>query len=77
MKAEYVRLAIMKIAQGTKVLGLSTTRVADINLNLPSLAEQKKIASFLSSIDKSIEKVAQQIEHTKIWKKGLLQRMFV
>jgi type I restriction enzyme S subunit len=46
-------------------------------VNLPSLPEQKRIASFLTSIDKKIKLVNTQLEKTKAWKKGLLQKMFV
>lgn len=46
-------------------------------VQLPTWEEQTKIANFLSAIDQKIQKVAQQIEETKQWKKGLLQQIFV
>jgi type I restriction enzyme S subunit len=46
-------------------------------LKLPCIKEQTKIANFLSAIDKNIELVTKKIEHTKTYKKGLLQQMFV
>jgi len=49
----------------------------EITFSKPCLEEQTKIANFLSAIDQKIEKVAQQVEETKQWKKGLLQQMFV
>lgn len=48
-----------------------------MQIGLPSLEEQAKIANFLSAIDQKIEVMAQQIEQAKTWKKGLLQQMFV
>ena len=43
----------------------------------PSIEEQTKIAEFLTAIDERIDHTTAQLTHTKQWKKGLLQQMFV
>ncbi|MFI9921702.1 restriction endonuclease subunit S [Acinetobacter baumannii] len=57
--------------------GLNFQSIRSFVFQRPCLAEQIKIANFLSAIDQKIEVVAQQIEQAKQWKKGLLQQMFV
>lgn len=57
--------------------GLNFQSIRSFTLNRPCLEEQTQIANFLSAIDQKIEVVAQQIEQAKLWKKGLLQQMFV
>ena len=57
--------------------GIYLGDLSKIDIKLPCLEEQTKIANFLSAIDQKIEVVAQQIQQAKTWKKGLLQQMFV
>lgn len=55
---------------------LNAQSVKNFELKMPSLPEQIKIASFLSSIDEKINQTQTQITQTETWKKGLLQKMF-
>ena len=48
-----------------------------IFLTILMVSEQKKIANFLSAIDERINCVSNEIKQMEIWKKGLLQQMFV
>lgn len=72
---------IEKVAQeGARNHGLLNIGVNDflnINLVIPSLPEQQKIANFLSSIDAKKENTHSELEKTRGFKKGLLQKMFV
>ncbi|MCX6269908.1 MAG: restriction endonuclease subunit S [Bacteroidetes bacterium] len=77
MKSRDVRLQIMTIAQGTKVLSISAGRLSDISISVPCVQEQTKIANFLSAIDDKINHTTTRIEKNQQWKKGLLQQMFV
>jgi type I restriction enzyme S subunit len=50
---------------------------SDIKLPFPCIEEQTKIADFISAVDDKINHCQSQIEKTEVWKKGLLQQMFV
>ena len=56
---------------------LNFNEMEKFDIELPSIEEQKKIADFLSFIDKKINTTSAQIDKTKEFKKGLLQQMFV
>ena len=68
---------ISQLATGSTRFTISVKAFSSIIINLPSLPEQQKIASFLSTIDEKIEKCQGQIQSMEKWKKGLLQQMFV
>ena len=57
--------------------GLNFQQVGNLNIKLPSLPEQKKIADCLSSIDEVNKKEKEELEKWQELKNGLLQQMFV
>ncbi|MGO2276991.1 restriction endonuclease subunit S [Vibrio casei] len=68
---------IASLSQGSSVIHLYSTHLKSLKVEIPCEAEQQKIAQFLQSLDKKINAVNEQIEQTKLFKKGLLQQMFV
>jgi len=56
---------------------LNFDEMEKFKFNIPYLNEQIKISEFLISIDNQLELLETQIEKSKTWKKGLLQKMFV
>jgi type I restriction enzyme S subunit len=58
-----------------KTLGQSN--FAELKLTFPCLEEQTRIADFYEALDNKAKLVAQKIEYTQIFKKGLLQQLFV
>ena len=52
-------------------------KLCSLNVFIPCLEEQKKIADFLSDFDEAISLAKQELEKWKLLKKGLLQQIFV
>ena len=71
------RKEIVKIGQGSTRFNLSKIQLMKLALNIPTIEEQKMISNFLSSVDNRINNCQNQIDQTEVWKKGLLQKMFV
>jgi type I restriction enzyme S subunit len=75
--SNHKKLELAKFGQGTTIVHLYFNHFKGMIIDIPSVKEQQKIVAFLSNIDKNIEQITQQIEKSKSFKKGLLQRMFV
>jgi type I restriction enzyme, S subunit len=76
-KSDWVRKQIQREAQGAKVLGISATRISNVQILYPeNHKEQQKIASCLASLDELITEQAKKIEQLKQHKKGLMQGLF-
>ena len=68
---------ILRFEEGGVRQYLFYENFSQIKIPLPCNKEQVKIASFLKSINTKITHVNTQIDKSKEWKKGLLQKMFV
>lgn len=76
-KSGWVRKQIQREAQGAKVLGISATRISNVQILYPdNHKEQQKISSCLASLDELITENTEKIEQLKRHKKGLMQGLF-
>ena len=74
---EYIEKNWYQYGQPGTQVNLNSDIVSNEAFPFPCLEEQTKIANFLSAIDQKIDVVSEQLEQAKLWKKGLLQQMFV
>ncbi|XKE95403.1 restriction endonuclease subunit S [Metaplanococcus flavidus] len=71
-----IKSAMKSLMGGTNISNLSQSILNSLVLNVPSLGEQKKIASFISLIEQNIEKQQEKIEKLEQFKKGMMQKVF-
>ena len=67
---------IRVLANGFKVYGISKEVINKLNIKIPSINEQSKIANTLYLLDEKIELQTKKIEDLKLFKKGLLIKEF-
>ncbi len=73
LNSHIVSEQLKKVEQGGTMGVLSGRTVKPIRMILPPLAEQKKIASILTSIDDSIQQQQRELQQTQNLKKSLMQ----
>ncbi len=67
---------LLSFSQGMAIKGFTKEDISKLNLFLPPLPEQQKIAAFLTSIDDLIAAQSQKIKALQTHKKGLMQQLF-
>lgn len=74
----FERNKIIQLVSGTTVKHIYIKDIKSIELSIPTeIAEQTKIANFLTAIDEKITATQTQLQAVKQYKQGLLQQMFV
>jgi len=64
-----------RMMMGGQYPALNQSQVPQINIALPPLLEQQKIAEVLSTVDEAIQKTSEVIAKTERLKKGLMQKL--
>ncbi|MCG3707811.1 restriction endonuclease subunit S [Aliarcobacter butzleri] len=75
LNSKYFRKKIVSLSQGGTQIYINFPVIKKINFYLPPLEEQKKIADILSTVDKKIAFVEENINATEELKKGLMQKL--
>ena len=80
---EYLYQALVKyekkwvrLEQGSTFTAVSGNDIRVFKIGIPSIAEQQKIAEFLSSVDKKIQLLRKKKEQLELYKKGVMQKIF-
>lgn len=77
LSSSFVKLQYERLSNQGVVSNLNKELVKSVDVYIPALPEQQKIADFLTAVDHQIEVEEKRLETMKIIKKGLLQQMFI
>ena len=67
---------LARVSQGSTFAAVNKDDLHGLEIPLPSLPEQRKIAAILSSVDDAIEKTQSVINQVQVVKRGLMQELF-
>lgn len=67
---------VMNGAKGTKMPRGDKKHILQMHISVPTLEEQKKIATFLSSVDEVIAVSEEEVKNLEEQKKGMMQKLF-
>ena len=73
--SDFFQKPLEEASSATTIKTIKAPELKAIELPLPLLSEQKKMAEILTTVDEAIEKTDQIIEKTKEVKKGLMQKL--
>ncbi len=71
-----VEKQVCRLKNGSTQVVLNTKAIEDLDVGIPCLPEQQKIAEFLSTIDTVIEKQKETVSAWEERKKGVMQKLF-
>ncbi|WP_217535398.1 restriction endonuclease subunit S [Vibrio cholerae] len=71
-----LRIRWKKYSEATGVPSLNVTSIYGIQINVPSVEEQQKIADFLTAVDTKINQLTEKHRLLKEYKKGVMQQIF-
>lgn len=71
----HVKKAMIRLATGISVYGVSKNNVKTIEVSLPEVGEQRAIASVLSDMDAEIEALERRRDKTRLLKQGMMQEL--
>jgi type I restriction enzyme S subunit len=70
------RMTLAAMAQGNSVVHLYPAQLKTLNLYLPTLPEQRKIASFLGAVDEKTAQLSRKKSLLEDYKKACMQQLF-
>ena len=77
LKSSEIRHRIFMISQGAQHINIGQNDLSELKIKIPCEEEQKKIAEYFSSLDRIIDAENKMLEHLRLMKKGLLQKLFL